>query len=112
MFWKKKNKKPKKIKTITLQRFQPIFTTTDGMFHEGIDWYKWVNSNGLKCSVPEYMMISVKEDGYLEDMNEAMYPLNNIISIEWKLLEEKVVLDNFDHRYQIYFNDEEVNNMD
>ena len=110
MFWKKKNKEPKKVKTITLQRFQPIFTTIDGIVHEGIDWYKWVNADGLLCSVPKYMMISVKEDGYLEDKNnKAMYPLNNIISIEWKLLEEKIVLDNFYH--QVYFSDKEVEKM-
>lgn len=106
MFWKIKDKKPK---TITLQRFQPYFTTIDNVVHEGIDTYKWANANGLRCSVPEYLMIYVKSDGYMEDKEHVMYLIQNIISIKWKLLEEKIVLDEF-YR-EIFFDDEEVSKM-
>ena len=111
MFWKRKDKEPKKSKTITLQKFQPIFTTTDNIEHEGIDT-KWVNADGLICSVPEYLMINIiKSDGYMKDKNDVMYPMQNIRSIEWKLLGEKVVLDNFCHNYQIFFSNKEVIKM-
>lgn len=53
MLWNRKIKNKKKPKTIKLQRFQPFFVTTDNARHEGIDRYKWANSNGLLCTVPE-----------------------------------------------------------
>lgn len=111
MFWNRKNKEQKKPKTIKLQRFQPFFITTDNVRHEGIDRYKWANSNGLLCSVPEYIMIGIKSDGYIKDINDFMYPIQNIISIEWKLLEEKIVLDNFYHEWDIFFSDKQVEKM-
>lgn len=111
MFWRRKDKEPKKPKTITLQRFQPFFITTDNVEHEGIDTYKWTNADWLLCTVPEYLMISIKSDGYMKDKNDVMYPMQNIRSIEWKLLEEKIVLDNFYHEYQIFFDDEKVKKM-
>lgn len=112
MFWRrKKDKEPNKPKTITLKRFQPFFITTDNVEHEGIDTYKWANADGLLCSIPEYIMIDIKSEGYMEDKNGVMYPMQNIRSIKWKLLEEKVVLDNFYHEYQIFFNNKEVAKM-
>lgn len=111
MFKKKKDKEPKKPKVIHLQRFQPFFTTVDGINHEGIDSYNWVNADELLCTVPEYMMFDVKRDGYLVDMEKVMYPLQNVLSIDWKLIEEKTVLDNFYHEWQIYFTNKEVSKM-
>ena len=40
-------------------------------------------------------MIDVKSDRYMEDKEHVMYLIQNIISIKWKLLEEKIVLDEF-----------------
>lgn len=111
MFWRRKDKELKKPKTITLQRFQPFFTTADNVEHEGIDTYKWVNADGLLCTVPEYMMISIKSNGYMEDKKAVMYPMQHIRSIEWKLIGEKVVLDNFNHNYKIFFSNKEVADM-
>lgn len=110
MFWKNKNKEPKKVKTICLQKFRPIFVTTDGKKHEGCK-YKYANADGLLCSVPEYLMKCNKSDGYMEDMQGIMYPLQNIISITWELVGEKIVLDNFNHDWQIFFSNEEVGKM-
>ncbi len=110
----KKNKSKifkRKIKTILLQKFYVAFTTIDKEVHYGQDRYKWANSSGLLCSVPKYLMISIKADGYLTDLNGLMYPLQNIISIEWKKIDEKRVLDNFYHDYQIFFDDNEVLKM-
>ena len=109
MFWRKKNKEPK---IMHLQRFQPFFITTDGENHEGINTYKWFNADGLLCSVPEFLMIDIKSDGYLEDRNNVMYPLQNVVSIVWKLIDQKVVLDNFYHDFQVAFSNKEVSKMD
>lgn len=110
MFWIK-SKEKRTPKTITLQKFQPFFTTIDNVVHEGIDRYKWANSDEILCTVPEYIMISIKSDGYMKDKDNIMYPIQNIISIKWKLLEEKIVLDNFYHEWKVFFSDEEVGNM-
>ena len=111
MFWRKKNKGQKKPRVILLQRFQPFFITTDGVEHEGCE-YNWFNADGLSCTVPEYIMIHIKSDGYIEDQNDIMYPLQNILSIDWKLIDEKVVLDNFIHEFKVVFTDKEVAKMD
>lgn len=105
--FKRRQKKPK---TITLQQFQPFFVTTDNIQHQG-NIYNWTNPDELLCTVPEYIMIEIKSQGYIEDKNDVMYPLQNIISIEWKLLKEKIVLDKFYHKWDIFFSDEEVEKM-
>ena len=110
MFWRK-NKEIMKPKVIHLQRFQPFFITTDGAEHEGYE-YNWFNADELLCTVPEYIMIDIKSDGYIEDQNDVMYPLQNILSIDWKLIDEKVVLDNFSHEFEVVFTNGEVEKMD
>lgn len=111
MFCRKKDKGDKIAKTICLQKFQPFFITTDGVEHEGYK-YNWFNADRLLCTVPEYIMINIKSDGYIEDQNDVMYPLQNILSINWKLIDQKVVLDNFSHEFKVVFTDKEVAKMD
>lgn len=98
-------------KVIHLQKYKQVFTTVDGAVHEAIDVYNWANADDIPYSVPEYMMMDIKSDGYLIDSKRIMYPLQNVLSIEWKLVEEKTVLDDFDHEYQVYFSDDEVAQM-
>lgn len=112
MFYRNNDKENKKPKTICMQKYQPFFKTIDGVEHEGIDRYKWFNADGLLCTIPEYIMIDIKSDGYIEDKNDVMYPLQNVLSIYWKLIGEKVVLDNFFHKYQVSFCDKDVERMD
>ena len=107
MFCKKKNKESK---TIHLQKFQVFFTTTDGVEHEGLK-YKWINRDGLLCTVPEYIMIEIKDEGYVEDQNGIMYPLQNVLSIDWGLIDEKTVLDNFCHEFEVVFDNDRVEKM-
>ena len=45
------------------------------------------------------------------DKNDVMYPIENIMSIEWRLLEEKIVLDNFYHELDIFFSNKKVEKM-
>ena len=53
-------------------------------------------------------MCYVKDDGYIKDKNDIMYPLTNVISIEWELMNLKIVEDNFG-MYQVWVSDDEVN---
>jgi hypothetical protein len=41
-------------------------------------------------------MTYIKNDGYIQDEKKIMYLLSNVISIEWKMVKEIVVDDNFD----------------
>ena len=94
---------------VTVQKFKPFFITTDGIEHEGLN-YNWVISNRLRRTVPQYLMIDIKTDGYMKDINEIMYPLTNVISIRWDLLEEKIVEDKFSE-YELFLTTEELENM-
>lgn len=85
---------------VTVKKYKPIFITVDNVKHEGLE-YNWAIADRLKCSIPEYIMLDIKSDGYIEDENKIMYPLSNIISIEWKLSKEMIVEDNFSE-YQVY----------
>ena len=96
-------------KTVTIQKFRPFFKTVDKQFHEGCE-YKWAIAERLLCSVPEYIMIRVKSDGYLTDKDDVMYPLANIISIEWKKVEEKVVVDKFSE-WDVFIDPEELDEV-
>ena len=91
---------------ITIQKFKPFFITTDGIRHEGLD-YPWYIADRLRCTVPEYIMIDIKSNGYIEDKDKIMYLLPNIISIEWKLLEERKIVDKFSN-YQISISTKEI----
>ena len=95
-----------------LQKYRPLFVTTDGEKHCGIT-YKYINSSRLIVSVPEYIMINIKNDGYIKDNNRVMYPLPNVVSIRWELIEEKVKqYYKGEYEYQIFFTAEEVENME
>lgn len=93
-------------KMVTVQKFKPVFATIDGNTHIGLE-YNYGIANRLRCSVPEYMMIDIKRDGYLKDHRNVMYPLSNIISIDWQLVDEKEVEDKFGE-YRIFLSKKEI----
>lgn len=99
-------KKILKKDNVTVKKYKPLFVTVDNIKHEGFE-YNWAIVDRLRCSVPEYIMIDIKSDGYIEDKNGIMYPLSNIISIEWKVLKEMVVEDNFDE-FKIFLTTKEL----
>lgn len=96
----------KKKRMVTVQKFRPVFTTVDGNTHIGIN-YKYVIADRLLCSVPEYIMIDIKDNGYIQDNCYIMYPLANIVSINWDLIDEREIEDKFDN-FQIFITKEEV----
>ena len=100
MFFKKEKK------LVNLEKYKSNFTTVDGVKHEGCV-YKWVITNRLKCDVPRYLMLHVKEDGYIEDDKEIMYPLYNVISIEWEKISSVATTDNF-NEFSVFLTNDEV----
>ena len=93
-------------KTVTLRKFRPVFTTVDGNNHIGWE-YKYGIVERLLCTIPEYIMIDIKRDGYIKDHRNVMYPLANIISIDWTLEDEKVAEDKFSE-WTVFVSEKEV----
>lgn len=90
---------------INIRKYKPVFITVDGKEHEGHE-YNWIIVNRLKCSAPEYIMIDIRSDGFLRDKEGIMYILSNIISIDWRIVEEREIEDNYSE-YQVY-----ISNLD
>ncbi|MDF2885574.1 MAG: hypothetical protein K0R54_6150 [Clostridiaceae bacterium] len=94
-----------------LKKYQPVFKTVDGEIHNG-QTYKWANASNLLCSVGEYLMININRSGYIEDNNSIMFPLTNVLSIEWKLLDRKTAEgDVSKYSMKTFFNDDELKGM-
>lgn len=69
---------------ITAIHYTVFFTTIDNKKHK-YSCFSYVNPNSITCSIPDYLMIFVKNKGYIEDDAGIMYPLQNIISIKWTM---------------------------
>ena len=110
----------KNIKNFLLGKSSPVdshfekwvcsFVTVDNKTHLRRYDRLWSKASGLICTVPEYLMIENKECGYLKDDEEVMYPLENIVSIKWMLLEEcdRKLPDTMEAGRKIYFTQEEL----
>lgn len=86
------------------------FVTVDNKIHLRHYDRLWSKASGLTCTVPEYLMIENKNCGYLKDDDGIMYPLTNVISIKWTLLDEcdRKLPDNVKMGIKIYFSPEEL----
>lgn len=93
--------------TITLQKYQPVFTTVDDKVHEGLPC-KWINQKYLACSPQNFFMKEITSLGYLEDCEKTIYPIQNILCITWNLIDVKQLLINKNEGIQITYTDEEV----
>ena len=93
-----------------LRSYRTIFKTIDGEEHTGIR-YNYVDENRVIRSVPQFLMIGIKSDGYLLDTDFKMYPLSNIISIEWIIVDEQIKQRRRKYGYQMYFDEDEVEQM-
>ena len=67
---------------IPVIHYSAKFKTIDGEEHV-FNHFRYADPSSIRCTIPEFIMIGVKSDGYLADNNGTMYPLNNIISISW-----------------------------
>lgn len=102
----KKQMKIFKKKMIAVKKFRPVFTTIDGNTHLGVA-YNYGIADRLTCSIPEFLMSYTTDDGYLKDNKNVMYPLANIVSIDWKLEDEKEIEDRFGE-FTIFITQEDV----
>ena len=102
-FFKTATEAPK----VTLRKYQIIFTTADGIVHEGLEFKYGIVDRLNTKNIPRYIMIDIMSDGYIEGSGGVMYPLKNVIAFDWKLLDELVVYDIFD-RYQVFVDLDEV----
>ena len=85
----------------TLEHYSVRFYTTDGIMHN-FTKYRYAAPERLRCSVPEYIMIDVKSNGYLKDDNEVMYPLQNVVSIHWSK-DDEIHDVKLNDKYAIFF---------
>jgi hypothetical protein len=92
---------------IELQKVRPRFITNDGVEHIGLE-YNWAARSRLRCSVGEYIMTYITSNGYIEDNKLIMFPLSNVNEISWEILDKKSYPYKYSNRYQIFFNNEEV----
>ena len=68
---------------IEVIHYSVYFKTTDGNKHQ-YTHFRYADPAQLNCSIPEYLMCKIKMNGYFEDDNGFMYPLQNVVQIEWK----------------------------
>ena len=95
-----------KKKIVTVEKYRPVFMTVDGNLHAGLE-YKYGITNRLRCSIPEYIMIDITRDEYIQDNCNVMYPLANVVSIDWQLVDTKEIEDKFGE-YTIFVSAEAV----
>lgn len=100
--FKKLFAKVKEMNTIrgTICHYTAHFTTIDGTTHS-FNKYRYGAPAQISCTVPEYIMMNVKSDGYLKDNDGVMYPLQNVVSISWECDDtiEGVALE----EYQVFY---------
>lgn len=85
----------------TLEHYSVRFYTTDGAMHN-FTKYRYAVPERLRYSVPEYIMIDVKSNGYLKDDNGVMYPLQNVVSIYWNK-DDEIHDVKLNDKYAIFF---------
>lgn len=90
---------------LTLEQYKAVFVTSDGKTRES-KCFRWGNPQGLRCSVPDYLLSCVE---FLEDKNGIKYPIYNIISIKFILVRtmECIVKDTcgYGRGYALYDSD-------
>ena len=95
--------------TNVLQKYIAHFVTVDGQQHVGLDDGNWINQDAITCSSPEFLTLYAKRDGYLQDENFVIYPMANILSIKWELINEiKVIADRHIKEFKIFYTKDEI----
>lgn len=96
----------------TFQKKEVIFKTTDCKLHKNSS-YKWCRISGLiSRNFEKYAMIGITSDGYLKDDDGLLFPLNNIISMQWNLSDETERISRYKDQYKIWFSDNELAEME
>ena len=90
---------------IEVEHYPVFFTTTDNKEHS-FTCYRFANPKAISCTVPEYIMIDIKKDGYFRDNDGIMYPLQNVVSVKWvkdktKTIEAEVT--NNEYGWEVFY---------
>lgn len=85
---------------IEVIHYSVYFKTIDGNRHQ-YTHFRYADPAQLNCSIPEYLMCKIKIDGYLQDDDGFMYPLQNVIRIEWKEDARKTVQQG--DRWEVFY---------
>ena len=106
-------KTPKEVEFDVLQKYNATFVTTDKIEHTSVE-YNYANSSQLNCPVGDYIMISINSDKYIKDENRVIYPLTNVVSIKWNLVDEvKIPSKLFNHGMMcnVFYNKDDLNDL-
>ena len=94
--FQKRKKKYKPTDFVIVEKWGATFKTVDGNEHSFRHNF-YIDPNTIRCSVPEWIMIDVKHDGYII-VDKTTYPLQNIISIDWYCVEKCISLRKWESR--------------
>lgn len=90
ILFKKREKKYKPTDFVIVEKWGATFKTLDGDEHSFRHKF-YIDPNTIRCSIPEWIMIDIKHEGYIM-VGETAYPFQNIISIDWYCVEKGVSL--------------------
>lgn len=99
--FKEKFKEKFKPKNIVIQKAIPVFTTTDGNEHKGIE-SPWIKTCYLTETIGDFLIKEIIVDGFVKDEVGVMFLLTNVISINWVVTQEKNIVDNL-LNYELYY---------
>lgn len=107
-----KKTKQEKLPKVIFQKVRAFFKTVDGEIHTGGD-YNWCASSKLNCSVGQYLMIDIKDSGYIEDEIGTMYPLSNVLSIDWVVESQCEFIDekSYEPCYMLFYSTDDLKKM-
>ena len=94
--FQKRKKKYKPTDFVIVEKWGATFKTVDGNEHSFRHNF-YIDPNTIRCSVPEWIMIDIKHDGYII-VDKTTYPLQNIISIDWYCVEKCISLRKWESR--------------
>lgn len=83
--FKKREKKYKPTDFVIVEKWGATFRTVDGE-EQSFKPPFYIDPNTLRCSIPEWIMIDIKSQGYIL-VGNTVYTLSNIVSMEWHCVE-------------------------
>lgn len=90
------------------EKMYPVFKTVDGNVHTG-HVSRWLKVSSINCSTGKFLMYDISSAGYVLDTDDIMYPLENVVSLEWKRKDFKdIVFPYYLSEYKFYYTDEEL----
>lgn len=98
---------------VIFDKYYVKFKTVNGEIHNS-KLYNWICRNKLNCSTKKHLYTSIQCDDYIKDEQGLVYPLKNIISVEFHLIETKTIkmYEACLPYLQTFFTDDELVNIE